>query len=426
MDFKFIHVADIHLDSPLLGLERYEGAPVKFVRGAVRKALQNLVELALQEKVHFILIAGDLYDGNWRDYHTGLFFVSQMAKLREGGIKVYLIRGNHDAASQLTRRLRLPDNVKDFATDKPETVLLDELGVAVHGQGFPTPAVSEDLARRYPGPLPGYFNIGLLHTCATGREGHENYAPCDIAYLANKGYAYWALGHVHQREVLGEDPWIVFPGNIQGRQIRERGAKGCTLVQVRGGKVEKVEHRSLDLLRWSLCRIDAGGAGTYDQVLERAKAALDRELGQSEGRLLALRLEIYGSCEAHSQLVGDRLRLNNELRAMALERGLDSVWVEKVKIGTAPPGRAEKLFADSPVAALLQYIREFGNNEELLRELARELERDHNALPAELFADGEPAPGNLEYLRGLLPEVEELLLSRLWQKEVLKGENQAP
>lgn len=228
--FKFIHAADIHLDSPLRGLARYEGAPVAELRSATRQALEGLIRTAIEEEVAFVLLAGDLYDGDWRDYNTGLFFASQMSKLRKVGIKVFLISGNHDAQSQITKTIRLPDNVRQLSTRKPETVLLENVGVAIHGRGFATRAVTEDISATYPDARAGYFNIGMLHTSANGREGHEPYAPCTVQGLAAKGYDYWALGHVHKREVLSEDPWIVFSGNIQGRHIREQGAKGCSLV----------------------------------------------------------------------------------------------------------------------------------------------------------------------------------------------------
>lgn len=415
MDFKFIHTADIHLDSPLLGLERYEGAPVEEVRGATRRAFQNLVDLALEEQVDFVLISGDLYDGDWRDYNTGLFFTTQGARLREAGIRVFLVRGNHDAASQITRFLRLPANIKDFSTRQPETLRLEDLGVALHGQGFPTPGVREDLSRSYPEPLPGYFNIGLLHTCATGREGHAPYAPCNINYLINKGYDYWALGHVHAREVLKEDPWIIFPGNIQGRHIREEGNKGCTLVQVRGGLVQSVEHRDLDVLRWRLCPVDVTGAETYDQVLEAGKRTLEEELGWGEGRLLALRFLISGTCGVHPVIIDRQHQLVNDLRSMAAEEGLDRVWVEKVIFDTRAPLKREELLEKTPVASLMNYIQEFRSNDRLLEELIGELEREKNALPPEIFQEGDLDLGNKEYLRELLPQVEELILSRLME-----------
>jgi exonuclease SbcD len=253
--FKFIHAADVHLDSPLRGLEQYEGAPVEEIRGASRRALENLVELAIAEQVAFVLFAGDLYDGDWKDYNTGLYFGRQMTKLREAGIRAFLLSGNHDAASQLTRHLRLPDNIKILSDQKPESVSLEDFGVMLHGQGFPRRVVTENLSAGYPKPVPHLFNIGLLHTSVDGREGHEPYAPCSLEGLLSKGYDYWALGHVHRREILHQDPWVVFPGNIQGRHVRETGPKGCTVVTVRDGRVLSVEHRDLNVLRWSVCDV---------------------------------------------------------------------------------------------------------------------------------------------------------------------------
>jgi len=139
--FKFLHTADIHLDSPLQKLERYEGAPVEALRQATRRALENLVELAVAEQVAFVLIAGDLYDGDWKDYNTGLYFVSQMRKLREAGVAVYIIAGNHDAENRITKTLRLPEGVHFFPTDGPDTVHLVDPDVAIHGQGFAAPSV---------------------------------------------------------------------------------------------------------------------------------------------------------------------------------------------------------------------------------------------------------------------------------------------
>jgi len=227
--FIFLHAADVHLDSPLHGLERYEGAPIDEIRTTTRRAFDNLVDLAINEAVDFVLLAGDLYDGDWKDFNTGLYFVERMGRLRDAGIKVFIIAGNHDAASQITKRLKLPDNVKTFSTRHPERIILDELDVAIYGQGFANRAVTDDLSQAYENGDPQLFNIGLLHTCLDGKPGHEPYAPCKIDGLRSKGYEYWALGHVHKREIITQDPWIVFPGNTQGRHMRETGNKGCYL-----------------------------------------------------------------------------------------------------------------------------------------------------------------------------------------------------
>src|SRR5208283_1107022 len=159
----------------------------------------------------------------------------------------------------------------------PETVILGDLGIAIHGQSFATAAVTKDLASSYPAARHGLFNIGMLHTSLNGREGHENYAPCTLDTLKAKGYDYWALGHVHKREVPGENPWIVFPGNTQGRHIREAGPKGCTLVGVEDGAVISVEHRDLHCLIWALCEVDAAGAAHPYDVVDRVKERVEEE-----------------------------------------------------------------------------------------------------------------------------------------------------
>lgn len=416
---KFIHAADIHLDSPLRGLERYDGAPVAEIRGATRKALENLIRLSLDENVDFVLIAGDLYDGDWKDYNTGLFFARQMVRLREAGIPVFLIRGNHDAASQITKELKLPDNVHEFSSRRPETVQLDDVGVAIHGQSFSRQAVTEDLSADYPLAKKGFFNIGLLHTSAGGREGHENYAPCSVAGLRSKGYDYWALGHVHQREVLQEESWIVFPGNLQGRHARETGSKGCTLVTVVNERVQSVEHRALDVVRWSQCLVDASGAADLDELLERIQRGLRAELDRVQDRLLAARLVARGACRASKALSTQHERFVNECRALANDLGGGRVWVEKVQLQTRSEVNLDELAKRSdPVGDLLRFIRGLATDEAVLRDLVSEFKDLKQRLPLDL-REGIDAinlddPG---LLRALLGDAEQILLPRLLERE---------
>src|SRR5690606_17008970 len=133
---KIVHAADLHIDSPLRGLVDYDGAPLLEVRGATRRAFENLVDLCIDEAASLLVIAGDLYDGDWKDYSTGLFFVEQMVRLREAGVRVAWVRGNHDAASKITKHLNAPGNVRELSCSAPETVVYDDLGVAVHGVGY--------------------------------------------------------------------------------------------------------------------------------------------------------------------------------------------------------------------------------------------------------------------------------------------------
>lgn len=385
--FKFLHAADIHLDSPLRGLERYEGAPVDRIRNSTRRALENLVDLAIEESVAFLLIAGDLYDGDWRDYSTGLFFAAEMSRLGEAGIQVFLIQGNHDAANRMTRWLHLPENVRTLATKQPETVRLEHLGLAVHGQGFANTSVSDNLAQDYPPALSGCFNVGLLHTSAAGYESHESYAPCSIQDLLAKEYDYWALGHVHKRQVLHQQPWVVFSGNIQGRHIRETGAKGCTLVKVEGGRVTEVDFRELDVLRWELCQLDVTGTRSGLDVRDRFASELAALLRQTDGRPLAVRVEIRGSCAAHREIAVEPERWRNELRSIGREVGGGDVWVEKVRYHTQPPGEPEGIpqaGTGGPVGELVELVGELQANVDALTELAETLRDLKRRLPAEL------------------------------------------
>lgn len=407
--FRFVHAADIHLDSPLKGLESYPDAPVEQIRGAARRAFDNLVNLAMEEGAAFVLLAGDLFDGDWKDYNTGLYFIHRMGRLREAGIPVFMVSGNHDAAGQITRALALPDNVTLFSSRRPETRILDSLGVAIHGQSFATRGVNDDLSRNYPLPVPGLCNIGLLHTSLTGRPGHEPYAPCTLEGLRSRGYDYWALGHVHQREIVAREPWVVFSGNIQGRHVRETGPKSCTLVTVDGGRVRDVEAREIDVLRFGVCRVDASGCERLDAVRDKAREAFEEERRMADGRPLAVRLILTGRTPLHGRLHRDGEHLREELRALAADLG--DVWLEKLEVATS--AETEVLpQADSPLGGLARTMTEFSLDGSLL-DFAPEFENLRSRLPAELLAAGDPFCPDQDGMTALRDEVRELLMARL-------------
>jgi len=416
---KFLHVADIHLDSPLRGLERYDGAPVDEIRHATRRALENLVRLAIDEAVDLILIAGDLYDGQWKDHRTGLHFVKQMATLREAGIPVVLIAGNHDAANKMTRTLRLPENVAMLSPERPQTVPFDELGIAVHGQSFARQAVDTDLSAAYPSPLPGMFNIGLLHTSATGREGHEPYAPCTLDGLRAREYDYWALGHVHTREVLCSDPPVIFPGNLQGRHIRETGPKGCTLVRLNSDRPE-LQPRRLDVFRWAHCRVDVAEAETDYDVLDAVRAELARHVAEADGLPLAARVEIAGSTPAHPQIAARPRHFTEEVRAAAIDTAAEGLWIEKVHLRThMPVDLRQSQEADGPLGELVQLIAEWKAQPESLEPLLqKDLEELRKKLPTELVEGAEALnldPATLA--DDALEQVQQMLVRQLLAKE---------
>ena len=416
--FSFLHAADIHLDSPLHKLDYYEGAPIEALRQATRRAFENLVELAITESVSFVLIAGDLYDGDWKDYNTGLYFISQMSKLKEANIPVYIVAGNHDAASKITKTLRLPDNVTLFPEDQPATFRINALNVAIHGQSFATPTVKKDLSLQYPPPLPGCFNIGLLHTCATGREGHEPYAPCNIQGLQLKGYDYWALGHVHQYEILLDDPPILFSGNIQGRHIRETGPKGCAFVTVDDDERVSIEFKALDVIRWVKITADVSEIETGYEIIDLLGDHLEKAMEQNQDLPLIARVEIYGSSKAHDELAGNPERWTNEVRSAEIDISGGRIWIEKVIIRTnSSPDIQSLRTATGPIPELLGYIDEIRSDPEHLRVLGKALDELKKKLPREFKESAEGI--NLddpEWMGRMLDQVRPMLLHRLLKK----------
>ena len=415
---KFLHAADLHLDSPLHGLERYEGAPVDEIRGATRRALENLVRLAIEQQVAFVLLAGDQYDGDHDDYRTVLFFTQQMNRLRDAGIRVFAITGNHDAASKMTKSLRLPDNVRLLSSKKPETIELDDFGVVIHGRGFAKQAEMENFVPDYPSARAGRFNIGMLHTSLDGREGHASYAPCSLADLRRPDYDYWALGHVHQRKIEVVAPLVVFPGNVQGRHIREPGAKGCYLVTVDERNQAALEFMPLDVFRWAVCDVPADGAEHGDEIVDRVSEQLAKLLGEQETRPLGVRVKVNGPTSAHAKLRADVEKWTNEIRAAAQSVDAGRLWIEKVEFRTSPPRDAIASQLDGPLGELLDYLRELRGDETKLTELGGALDELRRKLPANPTQDNAPLlPNDAAWLREVLDDVEPLLVERLIGQE---------
>ncbi len=370
-DFRFFHAADIHLDSPLKGLSGHEGDIAERIRSAAREAFDRLVGAAIEEQADFLIIAGDLYDGDWRDYKTGLFFVERMGRLKRAGIAVYLLHGNHDAASQITKRLDLPENVSVFSARQPETFQAEKVGAALHGQSFRQRSITENLLPHYPPPVAGAFNIGVLHTALGGMGGHENYAPCSLDELVHKGYDYWALGHVHQAEVLHERPHVVFPGNLQGRHARETGAKGARLVTVADGEIVDAAFVACDVVRWARVPVSIAGADNIDEVAGRVRQALEAAVAdQADGRLLACRIVLEGGADLYARLVASEEQMLAESRAAALGLGGGSAWVEKVTVEAVPPSDAQPAqLREDAVGELQRMLAEAEGDPELIGQI---------------------------------------------------------
>ena len=412
---KFVHAADLHIDSPLRGLEHYEGAPVERVRLATRVALENLVRICIEEEAAFLIVSGDLFDGDWNDFNTALFAVKQMRALRNHGIRVFVIRGNHDSRDEMSYRVPWPDNFHMLDCRQPETVVLEDLGVAVHGMSFPRRELTENLVPRYPRPTKGLVNIGLLHTNATGSLDHDSYAPCSVNELAAKGYDYWGLGHIHKREVLHEGPYVVYPGNTQGRHVRETGEKGCMVATVEGGEVVSLKFRSTDVLRWRRETLTLAPEDGVDELVDAARVRLREVAEEADGRLAAVRLEVKGRCRAH-RILGDetrRLETIAQLRALPGDFS-DDLWVEKIKLETDHPLDLDALRRGQDVLGdLLRSIDAIRSDDDALDALRAPVLKLANKVALELKDDREVDFFDRSQLARWLRQAEDELLNRL-------------
>jgi exonuclease SbcD len=375
---RFLHAADIHLDSPLAGMTRRDPALGRLTATCTRQAFSNLVDTAIANDAAFLLIAGDLYDTEQKNYETGLFFAAEMRRL---GRPCVMIHGNHDSASQITRSLQPPPNVTILPSRAPGMKELPEFGVVVHGQSFAGRAEADDLAARYRPPVAGAFNIGLLHSSVEDPGDHARYAPCRLETLVNKDYGYWALGHIHTRAILHERPWVHFPGNTQGRNVRETGSRGASLVEVEEGAVRSLRHIATDVLRWAVLRLDVSDTAEMGDLAARIRFELAAARLTAEGRPLIVRIVLEGATPLHAALLSSPMAIDAECRAAAAATG-DDVHIERVKLQTRP---AEGGSTD--LAALEQAVRSALAEPGLAESLLKDFERLGAVVPAGAVTD---------------------------------------
>ncbi len=282
MAFKFVHAADVHLNSPLRSLALRNADLAELIGDASRQVLMNIVDLCLNEKVDALLLAGDLYDGDQTSMKTARFLAAQIRRLDEAGIRVFIIRGNHDAISRITRELTLPESVTTFGGRADAVSLERERGalpVVVHGLSFSQPHAPESLLPKYRAPVSDAVNIGLMHTSLEGAVGHDPYAPCSLADLAVSGFDYWALGHIHKRAEHqgkpGSTPCVIMAGIPQGRDINEGGTKSVTLVTINDDRSITLEERPVSVAEFVRVPVDDAGrrglAGSRPENGERPR-----------------------------------------------------------------------------------------------------------------------------------------------------------
>jgi len=398
MPFRFVHTADIHLDSPLKSLALRDPDLAEIVGNATRQVFSDIVTLCIEESVDALLIAGDLYDGDQTSMNTAKFLTQELRRLEQVDIRVFIVRGNHDAESKITRELTMPDNVHIFS-GKAEVVECerDNLAVAVHGISFRTPHAPDSLVEKFKPPRKGAINLAMLHTSLGGAAGHDSYAPCKLSDLYAAGFHYWALGHIHKRSVNKHtNCTVVMPGIPQGRDIGEDGAKSVTLVTISDEGVVVCEERITCSVQFQRVDIEIRPEHDWRTLVNNIAHLVKLQRTQSHVAHLLVRVTVRGSTDMLWKLRRDTDLLLHEVQARTSE--LTNTWVEKIKLdchaqtqttntGFSPLLELEKIISDDVLSAasyqeqLKQMAEELMSNSKIPREC-----RDLFGVDAESFS----------------------------------------
>ena len=401
--FKFVHAADVHLDTPYV---RRDDSLRTRLQEAGREAFARLVDLAIREKVHALLIAGDLFDNDWLTIATERLLTEELRRAVDAGVTVVYATGNHDPGRANYRAMQIDWPKSGFhlvSMRRPVEIALEHAGEMVGwvvAAGHQTPHETENLAAAFPPAPSPEPAVALLHAHVAATlhaPEHEAYAPAALNDFSDKGYVYWALGHIHARQTVGDDPPAVYPGNLQGRHFHETGAKGALLVSVPADGEPRVEFRALAPIRWEELVLDdlAGCVGITD-IRRLASAAFDGSRGDAHvlpDQEWLLRVTLRGPCPIATQLRDDENRAD---LAEYLRDELGVLDVEVRAAGLHPPINPEDYRGQTHLLGLaLDVLDQIKEDDQLLDRVT----------PSELADPGDDAPDPRAYLRSLLPRL---------------------
>lgn len=317
----FIHAADLHLGAPFQGLSSDNDRVGRQLAAATYTAWQRIVDEAVSRGVDFVVLAGDLYDAKDPSLSSQLALREQAQRLDEAGIRLLLVRGNHDPLGGWSAGLRLPDNVFEFPSghvERVEVVARDGFVCGVYGRSYQVSAESEDFTPGYVRDARDTVAVALLHSNVGNNPDHAPYAPCSLGGLTDSRMDYWALGHIHKHAVLATEPYVVYAGSPQGLNPKETGGHGCCVVTVGRMGVTSFEHVDLAPISWASADVDVSGTDSLDGVeallVETLEAACE-----SAGRPVVARLRLTGRTTVRSDLTrpGVMAQLFDEVRREA-------------------------------------------------------------------------------------------------------------
>jgi exonuclease SbcD len=336
--YRFVHTADVHLDSPLRSLALRNQDLAELIGNATRQAFARTIDLCLEEQVDALLLAGDLYDGEQTSMKTARFLAEQLHRLGQAGIEAFIVRGNHDAMSKITRELTFPDTVTVFKgrADAVESRRRSTGSqVVVHGLSFTQPQALESLVSKYKPPVAGALNIGLMHTSVGGSDDHDPYAPCTLRDLQGAGYRYWALGHIHKRWAEVGPCTMIMPGIPQGRDINEGGVKSVSLIAIHDDGSVDIEERNVSRAQFERVTVRTDGIDDWRHLAASIAEGLRQAKDAMVSDHLVARLRLTGTTPLAWRIRRDLDLIQGDAEVWASMAG--NAWIEKVETNCRPP-----------------------------------------------------------------------------------------
>lgn len=372
MSFRFIHCADLHLDTPFQGISADNPDISRAVRESTFEAFDSVTRAAIENRAEFVLIAGDMFDAQTQSVRAVLKFRDMLQKLHDANIRTFMVHGNHDPAQSAFSAVSWPESVHVFPYSTPETVRFrasDNSRVSVTGQSHEAASEKKNLAASFPHHPSDEFRIALLHADAGVSTEHAPYAPCTITELKQHDFDYWALGHVHTQKIAATSPHIVYPGCIQGRSFRETGPRGCFLVEVHDGKVRDMEFLVVDAVRWDQTATQIDDILTVDSLEQAMLAKIESMSKDAGARPLICRLDLTGRGPLYRELYREKTRDDLMERLRDGTAGITPfVWVQDIRTRCMPEfDISERMKGDDFLAKVLAAGEELALEDETVR-----------------------------------------------------------
>lgn len=338
--FSFIHAADLHLDSPFASMAKENPDIASEMRDAAFTAFENIIRLCIEKKADFLLIAGDVYDGEDRSLRAQVRFREGLKRLSDAGINTYVVHGNHDPLNSWSASLDWPEGVRIFR-DRHEICHAERNGsilAVIQGISYPNRDEHRNLSLMFKRTESSAFHIGLLHANAGNNTGYAPYAPCSPADLKGAGMDYWALGHVHEKKVLNDyAPVILYPGNTQGRSVRETGKRGCFFIRVDEQHNIEKEFFPVHAVEWRVEEIP-GGNFTSEQDIIKCLEQKCAEISENDLSVpTVVRFILTGRGHLSNYLMNPVI--TEDLLEITREAGISCspyVWVEQIRSQVQP------------------------------------------------------------------------------------------